>query len=94
MNVVCFLSECQDQPGVYAQKDDQERLYGVNDEHKEERVVRLYAVEYEHCLHGEMHGPAPFGVGTITAMLPTIKVTRPHVSPKCEVASKHWNVRK
>ena len=30
----------------------------------------------------------------ITAMLPTIKVTRPHVSPKCEVASKHWNVRK
>lgn len=54
MNVVCFLSECQGQPGVYAQKDDQERLYGVNDEHKEERVVRLYAVEYEHCLHGEM----------------------------------------
>ena len=45
MNVVCFLSECQGQPGVYAQKDDQERLYGVNDEHKEERVVRLYAVE-------------------------------------------------
>ena len=54
MNVVCFLSKCQGQPGVYAQKDDQERLYGVNDEHKEERVVRLYAVEYEHCLHGEM----------------------------------------
>ena len=38
-------------------------------------------------------GPAPFGVGTTTAMLPTMKVTKAHAIPKCEVPSKQKNVR-
>ena len=28
------------------------------------------------------HGPAPFGVGTMTAIDPTMKVTNAHDSPK------------
>ena len=39
------------------------------------------------------HGPAPFGVGTITAMLPTMNVTRAQAMPRCEVDPKQKNVR-
>jgi hypothetical protein len=38
-------------------------------------------------------GPAPLGVGTITAMLPTMNVTNAHYNPRPAVASKQKNVR-
>ncbi len=38
-------------------------------------------------------GPAPLGVGTRTAMLPTTNVTRPQERPKDEVKSKQKKVR-
>lgn len=76
------------------QKDDQERLYGVNDEHKEERVVRLYAVEYEHCLHGEMPWTGTIRCGHYHGYASHDKGDESARQPKCEVASKHWNVRK
>ena len=39
------------------------------------------------------HDPAPLGVGTITAIEPTIKVTMAHAKPKWAVALKQKNVR-
>ena len=39
------------------------------------------------------HGPAPLGVGTMTAMLPTMNVTIAHDIPSPEVESKQKNVR-
>lgn len=39
------------------------------------------------------YGPAPLGVGTMTAMLPTMNVTIAHDKPSPEVESKQKNVR-
>ena len=44
-------------------------------------------------LTAKCQGPAPFGVGTITAMEPTMNVTNAHDSPKWAVASKQKKVR-
>ncbi len=49
-----ILGKRQCYPGVDAQKDDEQGLYGVNDEHEEEGIVLLDAIEDEHRLHGEM----------------------------------------
>ena len=39
------------------------------------------------------HGPAPLGVGTITAIEPTTKVTMAHDIPKSDIGEKLKNVR-
>ncbi len=49
-----LLRKRQGYPGVDAQQDDEQGLHGVNDEHEEEGIVRLDAIEDEHRLHGEM----------------------------------------
>ena len=51
---VMLLRKRQCYPSVDAQQDDEQGLYGVNDEHEVEGVVLLDAIEDEHRLHGEM----------------------------------------
>ena len=49
-----FLGEGKGKPSVYTEENDEQGLDGVYDEHEEEGVCRLDAVQDEHCLHGEM----------------------------------------
>ena len=81
MITVSFLCKCQSHPGIYAQKNDQECLYRMDDEHEKKCVVRLDTVEYEHRLHGKMpwtctirgrnyHGYAPHYKRNETARQP------------------------
>ena len=39
------------------------------------------------------HGPAPLGVGTMTAIEPTMNVTRAHDRLRCDVDAKQKKVR-
>lgn len=43
-------------------------------------------------LTAKCHGPAPFGVGTITAILPTMKLTMAALKPSGDIKSKQRNV--
>ena len=51
---VMLLCKRQCYPSVDAQQDDEQGLYGVNDEHEVEGVVLLDAIEDKHRLHCEM----------------------------------------
>ena len=44
-------------------------------------------------LTAKCQGPAPLGVGTMTAMEPTMKVTSAQPNPKSAVKSKQKKVR-
>lgn len=88
-----FPGKRQCYPGIDSQKDYKQGLHGVYDENEEEGIVCLNAIEYEHCLDGKMPRSGSVRIGTMTAMLPTMNVTRPHIRLRWEVASKHWKVR-
>ena len=51
---VMLLRKRQCYPSVDAQQDDEQGLYGVNDEHEVEGVVLLDAIEDKHRLYCEM----------------------------------------
>ena len=70
-----------------------EKKYADNKEKYQQEVAKLYREEGINPMSGCLWSLLPLGVGTMTAMLPTMKVTSPHIRLRCDVASKHWNVR-
>lgn len=90
---ISFACQFQGNPSEDAECYYEQGLDGVNDKHKVECVVAAYAIEDEHGLHGEVPGAGTVGVGTMTAMEPTMNVTSAQAAPRWEVASKQKNVR-
>ena len=83
---VMLLRKRQCYPSVDAQQDDEQGLYGVNDEHEVEGVVLLDAIEDKHRLHCEMPWTRSIGCRYDYSYA---SYDEGHQS----VDSKHWKVR-